>query len=127
MVMNAIAASGLTEGPRSFMDRWSRGTYAVDPEFERRIMGNAEVLFAIDLMTFASYVPNVEAIRCSRVSLALLAGEESPAELPEISGPSRWLAKHLGVELRRVPGAHSAYFDRPGEFVEALRPILEEV
>ncbi len=124
-VAEGMASGGPREGLRRFVDRYSRGAEASDPDLEERILGNAEVLFGIDLLPIVSYVPNVEAIRRSGVPVALLAGEESLRDLPEVAGPSRWLAEQLAADLREVPGGHWAVFDRPREFVEAIRPSLK--
>jgi pimeloyl-ACP methyl ester carboxylesterase len=40
---------------------------------------------------------------------------------------ARWLADRLNVELERLPGGHTPYFDRPDEMAQALRPLLREL
>lgn len=110
-----------------FVERASGGAYrTADHALQERIFGNAGVFFGLEMMPFVSFVPDVQAVRRSGLPVVVLAGVESRDALPETYGPSGWLADQLGVPLQEIPGAHVPHFDRPEEFVEAIRPILKE-
>ena len=92
-------------------------------------MGNAEVLFGIEMNAFGSYKPDLDGLARARVPVTVAAGRETgsrpeAAWLPETS---KWLARQLGTEVQWFPGAHGGYFDRPKEFAETLRPLLQKL
>jgi len=41
--------------------------------------------------------------------------------------PAGWLADRLNVELEKLPGGHTPYFDRPEEMARTIRPLLREM
>jgi len=53
----------------------------------------------------------------------------SPAAVfgTSIGQASRRLAERLGLEVKRVPGAHAPYLDHARELGQAMRPFLREV
>lgn len=127
MVEEGMATGGPRGALRRFVERYSGGTYAEGgAPLQERIFANAEVFFGVEMTPFVSFVPDVEALRRSAVPVVVMAGQESREALPEVYRPSRWLADRLGVGLVEIPGAHVPYFDRPEEFVHAIRPFLKE-
>lgn len=132
MLTDAMSKGGL----RFAMEKFLR-TVAGDELFERgrgsplqeRMMGNAEVLFSIEMEEFASYKPDLGKVTAARVPAIVAIGRESGSR-PEIAAlieTSKWLARQLGTPIREFPGAHGGYFDRPKEFAETLRPLLQRL
>ncbi len=122
-------------GPRLAMEKFLR-TVAGDELFERgrgtalqeRMMGNADVLFGIEMNEFASYKPDLGNLT-ARVPAIVAAGREtgSRPESAWLVETSKWLARQLGTQVQEFPGAHGGYFDRPKEFSDALRPFLQKL
>ncbi len=123
-------------GPRLAMEKFIR-TVAGDALYENnlgtalqeRMLGNGEVLFSVEMKEFASYKPDLQGISRAGVPAIVAAGKETAAR-PEIAWlpeTSKWLARQLGTEVQWFPGAHGGYFDRPKEFAEALRPLLQKL
>ncbi len=122
-------------GPRLAMEKFLR-TVAGDELFERgrgtalqeRMMGNAEVLFGIEMNAFGSYKPDLDGLVRPRVPVVVAAGRET-ASRPEnawLVETSKWLARQVGTRVEEFPGAHGGYFDRPKEFAGTLRPLLRK-
>jgi pimeloyl-ACP methyl ester carboxylesterase len=88
------------------------------------MLGNGEIFFGFDFPGVGSYHPVDGTLAGVKVPVMVAAGAESPPFLIEVSG---WLAARLNVEVDRLPGAHTPYFDRPEEMVRALRPLLKEL
>ncbi len=123
-------------GPRFAMEKFLR-TVAGDQMFERgrgtalqeRMMGNAEVLFTIEMEQFANYKPDLENLTRTRIPAIVAVGRESGSrpETASLVETSKWLAHQLGTQVQEFPGAHGGYFDRPKDFSDALRPFLQKL
>lgn len=121
-------------GPRAAMEGFIRLNAGdavfeqLDPDVRERMLGNADVLFTIELVPFVTYVPDATTLAQIDVPVHILAGaEHRDADLSQggyLYQSARWLADHLGTGLREFPGAHAPYFDHPNEMAEALRPLL---
>ena len=123
-------------GPRLAMEIFLRRVGG-DELFERgrgtalqeRMMGNGEVLFGIEMNAFGSYKPDLDGLARASVPIIVGAGRET-ASRPEIvwlTQTSKWLARQVGTRVEEFPGAHGGYFDRPKEFAETLRPLLQKL
>ncbi len=117
-------------GPRGGMEAFLR-FFAGEEAFENldqvlreRMLGNGETFFGLDFPGVGSYRPDDATLARVEVPVTVVAGAESPSFLIEVS---RWLAARLNVEVERLPGAHTPYFDRPEEMVQALRSLLKEL
>jgi pimeloyl-ACP methyl ester carboxylesterase len=87
-------------------------------EMMARLAANAPLMFAHELRSFTSYVPDVAALSAVSDRLVLAAGEESRGHLPH--RPAAVLADQLGIKLTEFPGGHSGFTDAPGPFVAQL-------
>ena len=130
--LQAMAEQGMViGGPRAAMELFIRanaGDTVFDgfhPEMKERLLGNAEVFFGREVEPFVSYLPDAAALAGSRVPSVVVAGVESRGVYYHEA--AMWVAGLLGVPLREVPGAHVPYMDRPGELVDALRPLFHEI
>ena len=103
MVKDAMSKGG----PRLAMEKFLR-TVAGDELFERgrgtalqeRMMGNAEVLFGIELNAFGSYKPDLDGLAKARVPVTVAAGRET-ASRPGIA----WIVEISSCLLARLePG-----------------------
>jgi pimeloyl-ACP methyl ester carboxylesterase len=96
----------------------------LDPHLRERMLGNGETLFGSEMGAFEPYHPGEAALTAVEVPVRVVVGTESA---PFFAETAQWLAERLGVELERLPGGHTPYFDRPQEMAEALRPLLREL
>ncbi len=85
------------------------------------MLGNAELFLGLEFGAIGPYEPRKGSLATVDVPVRVMAGTESP---PPLIAVARWLAEGLDVELELLPGAHTPYFDRPEEMVQALRPLL---
>lgn len=130
--LQAMAEEGMASGgPRGAMELFIRANAGdavfegFHPEMQERLLGNAEVFLGREVEPFISYQPYAAASAGSRVPTVVVAGLENRGVYYHEA--ATWVAGLLGVPLREVPGAHVPYMDRPGEFVDALRPLLHEI
>jgi pimeloyl-ACP methyl ester carboxylesterase len=130
-MLQAMAEAELTKGgPRGALEVFTRANVGdatferLDPALRERMLGNAEVVFGVELEAFGSWVPDTEALAAVRVPVQVVAGAESRDAYYYDAVP--WVAEQLGTELREVPGAHAPYLAQPEETAEALRPLLRE-
>lgn len=93
----------------------------LDPQLRERMLGNGETFFGTEMGTFEPYQPDKAALTAVEVPVQVMVGTESA---PFFAETARWLADRLGVELERLPGGHTPYFDRPDEMAETIRPLL---
>lgn len=117
-------------GPPEAVDAFLR-VVAGDEGFENlpkqlreRMRGNGQTFLGLEFGTLNSYRPDDATLARVEVPVVVVAGRESA---PFFVEASRWLATALNVELMRLPGAHTPYFDRPEEMVEAIRPLLRRL
>lgn len=124
-------------GPRGAMEGFLRANAGdtvfehLDPTLRERMLGNAEVLFSIELVPFVTYMPDAAALARVRVPVFALAGVDHRAAALDQGGylyaAAQWVAEQVGTGLLELPGAHAPYLDRPQELAAALRPVLSQV
>jgi pimeloyl-ACP methyl ester carboxylesterase len=83
------------------------------------------VVFARELIPFYSYLPDVDALRGSRVPIVLAAGEGSRGYYHY--RPARTLALELGLPFVEMPGAHLAPQRDAPAFAVALTSVLTDL
>jgi len=96
----------------------------LDPQLRERMLGNGETFFGPEMGAFEPYQPDEVALAAVEVPVRVMVGTESA---PFFAQTARWLAERLGVELERLPGGHTPYFDRPQEMAETIRALLKEL
>jgi pimeloyl-ACP methyl ester carboxylesterase len=128
-----MIAEGMTRGgPRGAMESLLRHYAtedvfdALSPEERDRAVGSAEVFMTMEMERFASYAPDLEAVRASGAPVAILKGRESDryADIPE---EVSWLSEKLAVPVTEVPGAHVGYMQHPDDWADILRRIIREM
>ena len=129
-IQQAVEKGMREEGPRgggaSFL-RFFAGDEAfehLEPELRERMLGNAEIFFGLEFGAIGPYRPREGSLAAVDVPVRVMAGTESP---PPLVAVARWLADRLNVELERLPGGHTPYFDRPEEMAETIRPLFREM
>ena len=121
-------------GPRAAMEAFLRFVAgdevyeSLDPQLRERLLGNAEVLFGIEMAPYLAYEPTPGQLAAIRVPRAVTAG----ADNRDIAAAghwryeaAQWLAAHLQTTVIELPGAHMGYLGQPEHFAKALRPILD--
>jgi pimeloyl-ACP methyl ester carboxylesterase len=131
----ALVEEGMAKGgPRAAMELYLRsvagdGVYeSLDPQLRERLLGNADVLFGIEMAPYLAYEPTPGQLAAIRVPRAVTAGtgnRDSAAAGHWRYEAAQWLAAHLGTTVIELPGAHMGYLGQPGHFARALRPILD--
>jgi pimeloyl-ACP methyl ester carboxylesterase len=126
VVESGMQREGLRGGMEAFMRIFVEedAFENLDPELRERMLGNGETFFGLDFPGVGSYHPDDATLAGVDVPVVVMAGAESPAFLVEVS---RWLAAHLNVEVKTLPGGHTPYFDRPRETAQALRPLFRKL
>jgi pimeloyl-ACP methyl ester carboxylesterase len=97
------------------------------PDLRDRMLGNGEVLFAVEMEPIMSYLPTAEQLSGARVPCVVASGAENrdPAAPGHwFSESAQWVADGLGVPLLETPGAHVPQASHPAELVAMLRPVL---
>jgi pimeloyl-ACP methyl ester carboxylesterase len=79
-------------------------------------------LFERELTAFLDYLPDLAALRKSRVDVTPIAGEGSRGRYHY--QPAKVLALELGQPFVEVPGAHLEPQRNPARFADALRPLF---
>ncbi|MFC4592305.1 alpha/beta fold hydrolase [Sphaerisporangium corydalis] len=85
-----------------------------------RVMANMEPFFAYDVRSFATYLPDVAALRAAPVVPA--GGRESRGQMPYLAVTE--LAARLGATVEEFPGDHVGYLGHPVEFAERLHEVI---
>ncbi len=88
------------------------------------MLGNGETFLGTEIGAFEPYRPNEESLTAVEVPVQVMVGTESA---PFFTETARWLADRMNVELKKLPGGHTPYFDRPEEMAQTLRPLLREL
>ena len=96
----------------------------LDPHLRERMLGNGEVFLGTEMGAFEPYQPDEAALTAVEVPVRIMVGPESA---PFFVETARWLADRMNVELERLPGGHTPYFDRPEEMANTIRPLLKEL
>ncbi len=121
-------------GPRAAMELYLRSVagdevyQSLDPQLRERLLGNAEVLFGIEMAPFLAYEPTPGQLGALRVPRAVTAGADNRGQAAVGHWryqAAQWLATHLGTTVIELPGAHMGYLGQPEHFAKALRPILD--
>lgn len=121
-------------GLRAAMELYLRGVAgdevyeSLDPQLRERLLGNAEVLFGIELAPFIAYDPAPGQLAAIRVPGTVTAGagnRDRAAAGHWRYEAAQWLAAHLRTTVIDLPGAHMGYLGQPEHFAKALRPILD--
>ena len=96
----------------------------LDPHLRERMLGNGETFLGTEMGAFEPYQPDEAALTAIEVPVRVMVGPESA---PFFAETARWLAHRMNVELERLPGGHTPYFDRPEEMANTIRPLLKEL
>jgi pimeloyl-ACP methyl ester carboxylesterase len=96
----------------------------LDPHLRERMLGNGETFLGTEMGAFEPYQPDEAALTAIEVPVRVMVGPESA---PFFAETARWLADRMNVELERLPGGHTPYFDRPEEMANTIRPLLKEL
>lgn len=129
-IQEAVEGGIQRGGPRGGMEAFlqffagEEGFESLDSGLRERMLGNAENFFGLEFEAIGPYRPDDVRLSGVEAPMMVMAGAASPPFLVKVS---RWLADRLNVELGRLPGAHTPYFDRPGEMAQALRPLLRKL
>ena len=129
--IGAIVEEGMAAGgPPVALERFCRfaagdATWqALEPDLRRRMLGNAETFFSVELPTIDSYLPDDATLAAVTSPVELVVSEQSAPFYGEIAD---WLAGRLGVEVSRTAGTHTPYHDHPHELARTLRSFLARV
>jgi pimeloyl-ACP methyl ester carboxylesterase len=101
---------------------------SLDPALRERLIGNADVLFDIEMAPYIAYEPTPDELAQIRVRRAVAAGARN--RHPDAPGhwryeSAQWLAARLATDLVELPGGHMGYLEHPPEFADALKPLLQ--
>jgi pimeloyl-ACP methyl ester carboxylesterase len=96
----------------------------LDPHLRERMLGNGETFLGTEMGAFEPYRPDEAALTAIEVPVRVMVGTESA---PFFAETARWLADRTNVELERLPGGHTPYFDRPDEMANTIRPLLKDL
>lgn len=88
----------------------------------RKQLADLSRFFNHELLCTTTYVPDLDALRASRVIVGI--GAESEPLITH--GTSMALCRLLGVEPVIFPGDHGGFMSAPGEFADALRTVLSD-
>ena len=114
-------------GPRGGVEAFWRfvagdGTFEnLDPQLRERMLGNGETFLGTELGVFTSYRPDEARPGAAKIPARVMVRTEGA---PFYEEAARWLADRLNVELERLPGGHTPYFNRPEEMAETIRLLL---
>jgi pimeloyl-ACP methyl ester carboxylesterase len=133
----ALVEEGMARGgPRAAAELYLRSVAggevfeSLDPLLRERLLGNAEVLFGIEMAPCLAYEPTPGQLAAIRVPRAVTAGTGSRASAAAGHWryqAAQWLAAHLQTPLIELPGAHMGYLGQPEHFAAALRPVLDRL
>jgi pimeloyl-ACP methyl ester carboxylesterase len=121
-------------GPRAAMELYLRGVAgnevyeSLDPQLRERLLGNAEVLFGIEMAPYLAYEPAPGQLAAIGVPRAVTAGagnRDSAAAGHWRYQAAQWLAARLQTTVIDLPGTHMGYLGQPEHFATALRPVLD--
>ena len=126
VIEDGMQTGGSRGGVEAFL-RFVAGDEAfekLDPQLRDRLLGNGETLFGMEMGVMEPYQPEQATLAVVEVPVRAMVGTESA---PFFTETTQWLADYLEVELERLPGGHTPYFDRPEKMVETIRPLLREM
>jgi pimeloyl-ACP methyl ester carboxylesterase len=129
-IQQVVEAGMQRGGPRGGVEAFVRFVAGdqnfenLDAQLRERMLGNGETFFGTEFEVIPSYRPDEATLAVVKVPVRVMVGPDSA---PFFGEAARWLADRLNVELERLPGAHTPYFDRPNEMTETIRPLLREL
>jgi pimeloyl-ACP methyl ester carboxylesterase len=82
---------------------------------------HAGVFFDIELPAFATFVPEIAAIRASRVPLTVVAGADNRDTW--LGAAADWLVGETGAERVELPGGHAGFDTHPDAVVDLVRRL----
>jgi pimeloyl-ACP methyl ester carboxylesterase len=91
-------------------------------ETPARSLGNVEFVVATELPSIVAYVPDLDGIVAGGSPVVLGVGHDTRRHY--YSRTSAVIAERLGMPLVEFPGGHTAYADRPKDFLPVLREAL---
>ena len=98
---------------------------SLDPQLRERLLGNAEVLFGIEMAPYLGYEPTPGQLAAIRVPRAVTAGADN-RDIAAVGHwryqAAQWLAARLQTTVIELPAAHMGYLGQPEHFAKALRP-----
>jgi pimeloyl-ACP methyl ester carboxylesterase len=97
---------------------------ALDPKLRERLLANGEIFLGTEIGVMEAYQPDEATLAAVEVPVRVMVGAESAPFFAEMA---QWLAGRLNVEVERLPGGHTPYFDRPEEMAQTLRPVLRDL
>jgi pimeloyl-ACP methyl ester carboxylesterase len=97
---------------------------ALAPQLRERLLGNGEIFLGTEIGVMEPYDPDEATLATVEVPVRVMVGAESA---PFFAETAQWLAGRLNVEVERLPGGHTPYFDQPEEMAQTLRPVLREL
>ena len=127
MVEQAMAEGGPPRAMEMFIranagdEAYEAWLASTDPAYQARISGNAATFFSIELPAFASFVPDRDRLRASRVPLTVVVGEDDREGW--YGDAARWLVESSGASLIEMPGGHGAFETHQEEFVAMVRRV----
>lgn len=120
LIGNAMQAGG----PRAALDaflRFAFGDEIVDAwpnELRERMLGNADMVFTVELPAFQSYRPDEGRLAASQVPLTVALG--AGQQVPFFAEVADWLLAHGDASLVRTPDAHGPQFSSPAPLAALL-------
>lgn len=128
-VYDTYRAQGIETAIQVFSSAISEGTdseamlHAMDAKRGDEIRANCMFWLEFEMRQYTSAEVDVEGLRRGKEKLVLVAGEES-ADGPGL-GPLKVLAGMLGMDIKRVPGAHLGYTVEPEKFARGVLEICK--
>lgn len=128
--MNSILGPAVAEGgPRGGLQTFISALAGEDgigslsdSEMLERWLRNAEFWSGYEFPSMLlGYHPDPSAIAALEVRITVMRAADS---MPINAAAADWLAAQLKTAMLVAPGPHLAYFTRPDEFAQALRPVL---
>jgi hypothetical protein len=104
-------------GDEGFEHWWASN----EPAMRERMMENAAVFFEIELPAFAKFVPDVAAMRASRVPVTVVVGTDNRETW--LGAAADWLVAEAGAQRRELPGGHAGFDSHPEAFVNLVRQL----
>jgi pimeloyl-ACP methyl ester carboxylesterase len=97
---------------------------ALDPQLRERLLANGEIFLGTEIGVMEPYQPDEATLAAIEVPVRVMVSTDSA---PVFAETSQWLADRLSVELEKLPGGHTCYFDRPEVMAQTLRPLLRDL
>lgn len=120
IVETGMAAGGPRQALEAFL-RFAFGDLVVDGwsfDLRGRMLGNADMIFDVELPAFQSYRPDEAALAANRLPIHVAVGAAQTA--PFFHEAADWLARHLGTDVVIWPDAHGPQFTCPAELARRI-------